>query len=100
VRIEKLFRFTARFVEKPEGGVVRMEFYDNGVGISPEYQGSVFDPFYTSRREMGGTGLGLSISFGIIRDHGGTVEVESEAGNFTRFIVELPIAGPSETEHV
>jgi C4-dicarboxylate-specific signal transduction histidine kinase len=81
----KLFRITARHA----GETVRVEFYDNGVGIKREVLGKVFDPFFTTRRETGGTGLGLSVSFGIIRDFGGTIKVESEEGNFTRFIIEL-----------
>jgi signal transduction histidine kinase len=66
-----------------------VEFYDNGVGISREDLNKVFDPFFTTRRETGGTGLGLSISFGIVRDFGGTIKVESEQGKFTRFVIEL-----------
>jgi len=81
----KIFRITARRVGKN----VRVEFYDNGVGIKREDLVKVFDPFFTTRRETGGTGLGLSISFGIIRDFGGTIKVESEEGKYTRFIVEL-----------
>lgn len=81
----KLFRITAR----RNGKLVRVEFYDNGVGIKREDLGKVFDPFFTTRRETGGTGLGLSVSFGIIRDFGGTINVESEVGKFTRFTIEL-----------
>ena len=81
----KLFRISARRA----GENVRVEFYDNGVGIKSEDLGKVFDPFFTTRREAGGTGLGLSVSFGIIRDFGGTIRVESEKGKFTRFIIEL-----------
>jgi PAS domain S-box-containing protein len=81
----KVFRITARRA----GKIVRVEFYDNGVGIKREDLGKVFDPFFTTRREAGGTGLGLSVSFGIIRDFGGTINVESEEGKFTRFIIEL-----------
>lgn len=84
----KLFRISARRV----GEIVRVEFYDNGVGIKREDLNKVFDPFFTTRRETGGTGLGLSISFGIIRDFGGTIKVESDEGKFTRFIVELSAA--------
>jgi signal transduction histidine kinase len=81
----KLFRITAR----RDGKLVRVEFYDNGVGIKREDLSKVFDPFFTTRRETGGTGLGLSVSFGIIRDFGGTINVESEVGKFTRFTIEL-----------
>ena len=84
----KVFRITARRAGK-SGEIVRVEFYDNGVGIKREDLAKVFDPFFTTRREAGGTGLGLSVSFGIIRDFGGTISVESEAGKFTRFIIEL-----------
>lgn len=81
----KLFKITARRA----GELVRVEFYDNGVGIKREDLSKVFDPFFTTRRETGGTGLGLSVSFGIIRDFGGTINVESEVGKFTRFTIEL-----------
>jgi len=84
----KLFRISARRAGK-NGELVRVEFYDNGIGIKSTDVGKVFDPFFTTRRETGGTGLGLSITFGIIRDFGGTICVESEEGKFTRFIIEL-----------
>ncbi|HEU4435063.1 MAG TPA: ATP-binding protein [Pyrinomonadaceae bacterium] len=84
----RLFRITARRAGK-DGKLVRVEFYDNGVGIKRADLQKVFDPFFTTRRETGGTGLGLSVSFGIIRDFGGTITVESEEGEFTRFIIEL-----------
>jgi PAS domain S-box-containing protein len=82
---EKLFRIRARRV----GEIVRVEFYDTGVGIRREDLNKVFDPFFTTRRETGGTGLGLSISFGIVRDFGGSIKVESEKGKFTRFVIDL-----------
>ena len=85
---QKLFKITARRAGK-NGEIVRVEFFDNGVGIKREDLGKVFDPFFTTRRETGGTGLGLSVSFGIIRDFGGTINVESEEGKFTRFVIEL-----------
>ena len=91
----KIFHITARRV----GEMVRVEFYDNGTGIKREDLVKVFDPFFTTRRETGGTGLGLSISFGIIRDFGGTIRVESEEGKFTRFIVELAAAETWEAEY-
>lgn len=84
----KVFKISARRAGK-DSHRVRVEFYDNGVGIKREDLNKVFDPFFTTRRETGGTGLGLSVSFGIVRDFGGTISVESEEGKFTRFIIEL-----------
>ena len=95
----KVFRISARQAGK-DGEIVRVEFYDNGVGIRREDLNKVFDPFFTTRRETGGTGLGLSISFGIIRDFGGTIKVESEKGKFTRFIIELSAVNAWEAEYV
>jgi PAS domain S-box-containing protein len=95
----KLFRITARRAGR-NGEIVRVEFYDNGVGIKPKDLSKVFDPFFTTRRETGGTGLGLSVSFGIIRDFGGTIEVESEEGKFTRFIIELSAIETWQAEYV
>jgi PAS domain S-box-containing protein len=86
----KVFRITARNVERAGERKVIIEFFDNGHGISRENIDKVFDPFFTTRRDSGGTGLGLSLSFGIIHDYGGTITVESEEGRFARFIVELP----------
>ena len=102
---EKLFRITARPVEKIAGGrtqetVVRLEFYDNGIGINRKDIPRVFDPFFTTRRDSGGTGLGLSISFGIVRDHGGVITVASEEGHYTRFQIELPIVAQAEHQYV
>ncbi|MDT5294174.1 MAG: hypothetical protein QOJ76_1054 [Acidobacteriota bacterium] len=86
----KLFRISARRAVRDGRPLVCIEFYDNGVGIRREDIGKVFDPFFTTRRDVGGTGLGLSISFGIVRDHGGTIRAESEEGRYARFIVEFP----------
>jgi PAS domain S-box-containing protein len=91
---EKLLRISARRVESGGRALVRVEFYDNGVGVRREDLERVFDPFFTTRRDTGGTGLGLSISFGIVREHGGTIRAESERGEFARFIVELPTGRP------
>ncbi|HEX7317713.1 MAG TPA: ATP-binding protein [Pyrinomonadaceae bacterium] len=87
---DKLFRISARRVERDGRQCVRAEFYDNGVGIRREDLERVFDPFFTTRRDSGGTGLGLSISFGIVHEYGGTIRAESELGEFARFVIELP----------
>jgi PAS domain S-box-containing protein len=95
----KVFRITARVVGRGEGTIVRIEFFDNGIGIPRRNLDKVFDPFFTTRRDSGGTGLGLSLSFGIIRTYGGTITVESEEGAFTQFRVELPAPAAREEEY-
>jgi signal transduction histidine kinase/CheY-like chemotaxis protein len=70
---------------------------DTGCGMSPEVRSRVFDPFFTTKG-VEGMGLGLSVSYGVIRRHGGTIRVESEAGRGSTFRVILPLvgcAGPS-----
>jgi PAS domain S-box-containing protein len=69
---------------------VRLVVEDHGVGIPAAIRDRVFDPFFTTKPRDQGTGLGLSISYGIIRDHRGTLTVESEPDVYTRFTVELP----------
>jgi len=69
---------------------VRIKFTDTGCGISSENIDKLFDPFFTTKEVGKGTGLGLSISYGIIKDHGGTINVESEEGRGTTFIIDLP----------
>jgi signal transduction histidine kinase len=71
-------------------GRVRIEFEDDGDGIPGEHLSQVFDPFFTTKDVGEGTGLGLSVSYGIIKDHGGEIRVESKPGQFTRFIILLP----------
>jgi two-component system NtrC family sensor kinase len=78
----------------PGDGVV-VEVQDTGCGIKPEHRSRLFEPFFTTRPIGQGTGLGLSVSFGIVRDHGGTIEVESQVGRGTTFRVRLPLRPPS-----
>ena len=70
---------------------VRIEVEDNGTGIEPAVRDKIFDPFFTTKPIGVGTGLGLSISYGIIQDHGGTIEVDSEVGVGTTFRIHLPL---------
>jgi PAS domain S-box-containing protein len=81
---------------RAEGDAVILEVADDGIGIPEAVLPRIFDPFYTTKPVGQGTGLGLSISHGIIRDHGGRLEVESRAGLGTSFRVILPINSPEE----
>ncbi|HEY2981497.1 MAG TPA: GAF domain-containing protein [Anaerolineales bacterium] len=64
---------------------------DSGTGMSPADRDRVFEPFFTTRGEIGGTGLGLSVTYGIVTDHGGVIDVESAVGTGTAFTVWLPL---------
>ena len=77
-------------VEHPARGA-RLVVRDTGPGIAPEVLARIFDPFYTTKPS--GTGLGLSISYGIVRDHHGTIDVESAPGTGTTFVLTFPETG-------
>ena len=64
---------------------------DTGMGIAPDDLERIFEPFFTTRSKDGGTGLGLSVSYGIVADHGGLIEVESQVGKGSIFTIWLPI---------
>lgn len=69
---------------------VRIVIEDNGCGIAEDDLPRIFDPFFTTKPLGKGMGLGLSLCYGIVRDHGGKIEVESELGKGTRFTISLP----------
>lgn len=71
--------------------LVSIEITDTGTGIPEENLDKLFDPFYTTKEVGRGTGLGLAISYGIVERHKGTIEVKSEVGKGTTFIVRLPV---------
>lgn len=75
---------------------IRVSIADDGPGIAKDNIDKLFDPFFTTKDADGGTGLGLSISYGIIKEHGGKIYVESTPGKGATFIVELPIVAETE----
>ncbi len=76
---------------------VEIRIKDNGPGIPPDVMKKIFDPFFTTKPTDKGTGLGLAMSSDIIREHGGTIRVDTEVGDFTEMIIELPLTPAEET---
>lgn len=72
---------------------VHVSVADTGTGIDPKHLPCIFDPFFTTKSTGEGTGLGLSVSYGIVKDHGGEILVESEPGKGSVFTVLLPLVG-------
>ena len=70
---------------------VNVSVRDTGVGIPQLEQARIFEPFYTTKGDQGGTGLGLSVTYGIVTDHGGHIDVESQPGSGSKFTVWLPL---------
>ena len=79
------------------GTNVRVTIQDDGPGIREENLSKLFDPFFTTKEVGKGTGLGLSLCYGIVKEHGGTIQIRSKFGEGATFIIELPIA--TDTEH-
>ena len=79
-----------RVSSRGRDGYAEVEISDTGPGIPPEIRRHLFEPFFTTKGERNGTGLGLAICHGIVRAHGGTIEVESEPGRGSSFTVRLP----------
>jgi signal transduction histidine kinase/DNA-binding response OmpR family regulator len=100
--------FFNAFDAMPEGGRLTLRtgvrghravctIADTGVGMPPEVRQRIFDPFFTTKGERG-TGLGLSVVYGIVARHGGELDVESEPGQGTTFIIRLPLGGDATGE--
>ncbi len=88
---------TRKLVKSVNEPWVQIEVEDSGPGIELQDLDHIFDPFYTTKHESGereGTGLGLTIAHQIVQEHGGYVEVFSEVGHGTRFLVNLPVSPP------
>jgi two-component system NtrC family sensor kinase len=75
-----------------DSGSANITIADTGQGIAPENLRRIFDPFFTTKGARKGTGLGLSITYGIVEEHGGTIEVDSRLGKGTTFTLTFPLA--------
>ncbi len=93
---------TRKLVRPANDPWVQIEVEDSGPGIDPGDLDHIFDPFYTTKHESGereGTGLGLTIAHQIVQEHGGYLEVTSEVGRGTKFMVNLPVNPPVAEWH-
>jgi signal transduction histidine kinase len=77
----------------------RLAVVDDGHGIPAERLSDVFDPFFTTKEVGQGTGLGLSVAYGIVAEHGGWIEAESEPGRGSRFTLHVPLGGGGGPSH-
>ena len=85
------FRPVLKVSTRDLGEEVEIRVRDNGTGIAPEIRDKLFQPFVTTKPTGEGTGLGLSISYDIVtQQHGGSINVESEPGEYTEFTIRLP----------
>jgi signal transduction histidine kinase len=87
-------RITTRALDD---GQLVIRISDTGPGLPKEIQDRVFEPFFTTKPAGKGTGLGLSVTYGIIRDHGGDINLESAPGEGATFIITLPVADQEKT---
>lgn len=76
------------------GAMVQLQISDNGAGIAPEHLTRIFDPFFTTKDVGQGTGLGLSLCKAIVDEHGGSIEVQSELGRGSTFLLSFPCSLP------
>ena len=80
-----------------QGDFVCITVADRGPGIPPEHLPRLFEPFFTTKDPGQGTGLGLSVANGIVRDHGGWIDVESQVGAGSRFAIWLPATAEAQS---
>jgi PAS domain S-box-containing protein len=96
---DKVVRIVSRVIRDPGDGQawLRTTVADTGGGIPDDVIRCIFDPFFTTKPREQGTGLGLSISYGIVREHGGRLSVESRPDEFAQFHVDLPLPPADDT---
>jgi two-component system, cell cycle sensor histidine kinase and response regulator CckA len=92
-----------KYVQIQPGSYVKLNFRDNGCGIPADVRDRIFDPFFTTKttgQKRGGSGLGLSVVYGIMSDHHGYIDVESEPGSGTTFSLYFPVCEPEAKKEV
>ncbi len=87
----KIITVTCRQYSKSNRRWVQIIVEDHGNGIPKEIQQNIFNPFYTTKRRDKRSGLGLSISYGIVKDHHGSLSFETVSGQYTKFLLDLPV---------
>lgn len=90
-----LLRITSRYL--PEDRKIIISFEDTGEGIPREHLSRLFEPFFTTKKKGKGVGLGLSVAYGIVQEHGGSINVHSKPGHGATFSVELPLITTPES---
>ena len=89
--LEKRLEISAKLLENEGSRLIQIGFTDYGIGIPSDIEARLFDPFFSTKPKGEGTGLGLSISYGLIREHGGYIRVQSKPGEWTTFQIDLPV---------
>ena len=84
--------------QSKDGEFVQLRVADDGVGIPKDVLQRLFDPFFTTKTKGKGIGLGLSVAYGIVKEHRGSIQVESDEGAGTTFVISLP-KNPSDHDH-
>jgi len=82
------------------GHYQQMTFSDNGCGMSPEVKARIFEPYFTTKPQGEGTGMGLAVVHGIVKNHGGTITVQSEPGKGASFDMFFPITRVRDIPHI